>query len=292
MIGLALGDALGAPFESRRAADIPTPVPALELPWRGRPPGSTTDGTAMARNLSRSLVVHERLEPGDVLDRHVAWLATGPTVGGFTRKVLARVRAGERDAARAAWDERGPEAAAGNGSVTYCAPLGVAYANRPDELHVAGPALSALIHWDDRCRTAVTAVSLAVAAVVRGEPPEASVQGALIAIEDRPGGEELEFLVDAIGSTRFVDGPDKGFCLFAAGLALQATLWEAAFDETLVRVVANGGDTDANAAVAGALVGARVGREGLPPAWLERLADRRAIEVEAQDVAAVAEIGG
>jgi ADP-ribosylglycohydrolase len=293
MIGLALGDALGAPFESRRATDIPTPAPGLELPWRGRPPGSTTDDTAMARNLARSLVVHERLEPGDVLDRHVALLATEPTeVGSFTRKVLARVLAGERDAARAVWEERGPEAAAGNGSVTYCAPLGVAYANRPDELHVAGPALSALTHWDDRCRTAVTAVSLAVAAVVRGEPAEASVQGALIAIEDRPGGEELEFLVDAIGSSRSVDGPDKGFCLFAAGLALQATLWESAFDEALVRVVANGGDTDANAAVAGALVGARVGREGLPPAWLERLADRRAIEAEAEAVSAVAEIGG
>jgi ADP-ribosyl-[dinitrogen reductase] hydrolase len=292
VLGLALGDALGAPFESRRAADVPTPVPALELSWMSQPPGSTTDDTAMARNLSRSLVARGRLDPGDVLGRHVAWLATGPPdVGAYMRAVLLRVQAGERDAARAMWEERGPEASAGNGSVMYCAPLGVAYANRPDELHEAGPALSALTHWDERCRTAVTAISLAIAALVRGESPEASVQGALIAVEDLQGGEELEFLVDAIGTTRSVDGPDMGFCLFAAGLALQAALWQLGFEGALLRVVGSGGDTDTNAAVAGALVGAIAGRDGLPAQWLGRLVDRAAIEAEAVALSELAGVG-
>ena len=31
--------------------EVPDPVPAFELPWMGLPPGSTTDDTAMARNL-------------------------------------------------------------------------------------------------------------------------------------------------------------------------------------------------------------------------------------------------
>jgi len=44
-LGLALGDALGAPFEFRRANEVPDPVPGLELPWTGLPPGSTTDGS-------------------------------------------------------------------------------------------------------------------------------------------------------------------------------------------------------------------------------------------------------
>ena len=33
-LGLALGDAAGAPFEFRRARDIPDPAPLFELPWR------------------------------------------------------------------------------------------------------------------------------------------------------------------------------------------------------------------------------------------------------------------
>ncbi|HEY5858896.1 MAG TPA: ADP-ribosylglycohydrolase family protein, partial [Actinomycetota bacterium] len=45
ILGLALGDALGAPFEFRRAHDIPSPIPAFELPWMDRPPGSWTDDT-------------------------------------------------------------------------------------------------------------------------------------------------------------------------------------------------------------------------------------------------------
>ena len=136
VLGLALGDALGAPFEFRRAHDVPSPLPAFQLPSMGLPPGSTTDATAMARNLIRSLVLHAGLDLDDVLDRHVEWLASNPPeVGNWTRRVLSRVRAGERDAARLVWEERGPEVSAGNGSVMYCAPLGVAYASRPDRLH-------------------------------------------------------------------------------------------------------------------------------------------------------------
>jgi ADP-ribosylglycohydrolase len=42
-----------------------------------------------------------------------------------------------------------------------------------------------------------------------------------------------------------------------------------------------GGDTDTNAAVAGALLGSAVGATGLPAAWRLRLQDREAIEEEA-----------
>src|SRR5437773_11399103 len=150
VVGLALGDALGAPFESRRASEIPDPLPAFELPWRGLPPGTTTDDTAMARNLVRSLVDRGGLDTDDVLRRHVEWLRTGPPdVGTLTRRVLMWAFEGVADPARRYVDERGPEVSAGNGSVMYCAPLGVAFAGRPTELVTAAPELSALTHWDE-----------------------------------------------------------------------------------------------------------------------------------------------
>ena len=61
--------------------------------------------------------------------------------------------------AKVIWEHRGPEVTAGNGSVMYCAPLGVAYANRPANLFELAPALSALTHFDGRCRTACLAVT-------------------------------------------------------------------------------------------------------------------------------------
>jgi ADP-ribosyl-[dinitrogen reductase] hydrolase len=292
VLGLALGDALGAPFEGRRAADIPDPVPALELPWMGLPPGSTTDDTAMARNLVRSLTARDGFDPGDLMARHLEWFRSDPPdVGILTRRVLSRVDRGEDpfEVARAVWEERGPEVSAGNGSVMYCAPLGLAYADRPDELLDVAPKLSALTHYDERCGTAVLAVTLAVAALTRGQSPEGAVAAALAAVVAREGGEELEYLVEMAGVSRPVDGPDQGFCLFTAGVGLQSLLGTGDFETEVKRVVSLGGDTDTNAAVAGALLGALVGEGGLPSTWLGRLQDRNEIGDEAQALVTLAQ---
>jgi ADP-ribosyl-[dinitrogen reductase] hydrolase len=284
VLGLALGDAVGAPFEGKRAAEVPDPLPALELPWMGLPPGSTTDDTAMARNLVRSLTARGELDPDDLVARHLAWYRSGPPdVGALTRRVLSRVDRGEdaSEAARSVWEERGPEVSAGNGSVMYCAPLGLAYANRAEELLEVAPKLSALTHYDERCRTAVLAVTVAIAALARGQSSEGAVGAAFLAVEDGEGGEELEYLVEMAGVGRPIDGPDQGFCLFTAGVALQSLLGTGDFEVEISRVVALGGDTDTNAAVAGALLGTVVGENGLPQVWLDRLRDLMAIRAEA-----------
>jgi ADP-ribosyl-[dinitrogen reductase] hydrolase len=288
LLGLALGDALGAPFEFRRAEDIPSPLPALQLPWVGLPPGSTTDDTAMARNLVRSLVAKGGFDPLDLIARHLAWYQSDPPdVGSLIGRVLRRISDGTpaEEAAQTVWRERGPEVSAGNGSVMYCAPLGVAYSDRQDELLELAPRMSALTHFDQRCRTAVLAVTLATASLVRGDDPEAALSEALEAVADREGGEELEYLVEALGTVRPVDGPDQGFCLFAAAAGLRAITAEGTFQDRLLRVVSLGGDTDTNGAVAGALTGAAVGWAGLPEPWLDRLADRAELEAEADRLA-------
>jgi ADP-ribosylglycohydrolase len=291
-LGLALGDALGAPFEFLRSRTIPDPVPAFERPWLGLPPGSTTDDTAMARHLMRSLAERGGFDPDDLIRRHLEWFrADPPDVSTLTGKVLRRVDLGEEAtaAARAIWAERGPEVSAGNGSVMYCAPLGLAYANRSDELTELAPALSALTHFDGRCRTAVLAVTLCAAALARGDGAEDAARAALEAVADLEGGEELEFLVEAAGGSRPVDGPDQSFCLFTAGVAFQALVRGGDFEAEIRRVVALGGDTDTNAAVAGALLGARDGVNGLPAAWLERLEDADAIRAEAEALVPLAQ---
>jgi ADP-ribosyl-[dinitrogen reductase] hydrolase len=289
VLGLALGDALGAPFEFRRREEIPDPLPAFERGWSGQPPGTWTDDTAMARNLWRSLAEHRRLDPDDVVRRHLAWLAADPPdVGNLTRRVLRGIRDGISDAAERYVSERGPEVSAGNGSVMYCAPLGALRAAHPELLFHEAPALSAITHWDERCRTACLAVTLATAALIRGQDAREAVQGAVGAVLDREGGEELEYLVAEAGRARAIDGPDMGFTFFTAGIGLQVAAEGMGFEEGLRSVVALGGDTDTNAAVTGALLGALHGHGTLPSAWLEKLADRQAIEAEAEALAAAA----
>lgn len=250
--------------------------------------GMGTQHTAMARNLVRSLTAKRGFDPDDVIARHLEWLATNPSgVDAQTRRALATVAAGEpwREASRRLWEERGPEVSAGNGSVASCAPLGVAFVGRPDEAAEAARTLSTLTHWDERCRTACQAVVVAVVHLIGGASAQEAVEATVRSALDQPGGEELEFLVGAVGSSRRVDGPDRGFCLFAAAVGLQTVLEVSAFEGGVERVVGLGGDVAANTSVAGALLGAGGGRDSIPTEWLAVLPDAREIEAEAAALA-------
>src|SRR5262245_31337075 len=234
----------------------------------------------MARNLWSSLAARSRLDVQDVFERHLAWIRSDPPdVGSLTRRVLwsALEGASLEDAARLEWERRGPEVSAGNGSVMYCAPLGAFRAARPELLIEEAPALSAITHWDDRCRTACLAVTLAAAALVRGEDHRGAVESAVGAVLERPGGEELEFLVAEAGRSRRIDGPDMGFTLFTAGIALQIVGEGVGVEEGLRYVVSLGGDSDTNGAVAGARLGDRHGRRAVPTGWDLRIAERDGI---------------
>ena len=74
-------------------------------------------------------------------------------------------------------------------------------------------------------------------------------------------------------------------------LALQFGLWAAAtplgLEEALIASVAAGGDTDTNAAVAGAVLGARYGASSIPERWLACVPQRQRIERLADDLLAM-----
>ena len=238
-----------------------------------------------ARALARSLGERGEFDSGDLLARLLERHRAGDRFGGsVTRQVLERIEQGvdAEEASRRVWEERGPEVSAGNGSVLACPPLGVALAHRPELLRELAPAFSRLTHWDGRCQTACLAVTSAAAALVRGDDRQRAVRSALELTIDDEGGEELEFLVEAVGGSRRVDGPDRSFCLFAAAVALQTVVSVESFDDGLRHVVSLGGDTDANAAIAGALLGARFGREAIPVARFKGIEDLAELESEAR----------
>ena len=268
---------------------IPDPLPAFELPWHDYPPGTTTDDTGMARNLIRSLVHAGDVDTVDLADRHIEWYRSQPAgIGNLTRRVLERAdRTGvlAELAARQLWEQRGPEVSAGNGSVMYCAPLGAFRATRPDLLFEEAPALSAITHWDERCRTACLAVTLAVAALVRGEGHRESVErGVEAVIGRREERSSSTWLPRQVTPGRSMGRIWASRCS-PRGSGSRWPPMGPSFEEGLRYVVSLGGDTDTNAAVTGALLGALHGREALPSAWLEKLEDRQAIEAEAEALA-------
>lgn len=71
-----------------------------------------------------------------------------------------------------------------------------------------------------------------------------------------------------------LDGWDMGYTIKATQVGLWAARAEPDLQQALVAVVAAGGDTDTNGAVAGAVLGARLGASAIPGRWLEAIPGR------------------
>lgn len=294
LLGVVVGDALGAPFEG-----WPGPVPAslLQRLEAGEAPLRYTDDTAMTGALAESLLACRRLD----LDHLAATFAEAYErepdrgYGAGTAGLLARVAAG------ADWHEAAPAQFGGRGSFGNGAAMRVA----PVALHAEGPGTAAEwgrasasvththVHAVDAAGVQGAAVALALcghAGPALGQLPArlqewattARLQAALDDVAAlAPGRSAAE--VAAVTGT----GVAAAEAVPAAVAAV--ALNPGSFADTVRFAVSMGGDTDTIAAMAGAIAGARHGEDAVPRAWLRRvegvpwarrLADALAAEVE------------
>lgn len=260
LLGLACGDALGAAVEGFTREQI--------LEQRGGelremvgggphdlPAGGVTDDTEMTIALAEALIEAGGYDEQVALRRYVAWAQGSPTgIGLNTRYVLDAAAAGEdpRAAAERYHRERAGRGA-GNGSLMRAAPLALRYAHEPAELARVAEADSRLTHFDDRAARACVQFTALLAGLLRGEQPDLPVA------PDR-----AEAARRAAGLGAFVEAT-----LLVAVTALHTA---SDFEEGVVWAVNLGGDTDTNAAVAGALLGACHGAAAIPERWQRALA--------------------
>jgi ADP-ribosylglycohydrolase len=303
LLGLAVGDALGATHEFLELVAPPFPRLAqgpLTSVVGGGPfkvvPGQVTDDTHMACCLAASLAAHGGLEPLDVAARYVRWQEHAFDIGGQTAAALNAIREGAAplDAGRQVWSlaARRP---AGNGSLMRTAPIGVLLAGDPEARRAAALAESAITHYDPRCRLACAAFDAAIGAALEGPDDaralvaaaRAELAGAAEALASE-GGEGAAVVPTAVKELEedlaLAERRDpalygkhvhlhrtQGFVRVAFRLAfweaLHAPTWEAA----LLDVVNRGGDADTNGAIAGALLGALHGESEIPEAWKARV---------------------
>jgi len=69
-------------------------------------------------------------------------------------------------------------------------------------------------------------------------------------------------------------GGEGGYVVHCVEIAFWCAMHRPSLEEALIFLAEAGGDTDTNAAVAGALLGARDGEASIPPRWLDQLAPR------------------
>jgi ADP-ribosylglycohydrolase len=80
LVGLAIGDALGAPVEFCRRDTFELVTEMRAGGYFRLPAGAWTDDTAMALCLAESLIEYPQLEPKDLLDRFCLWASEGADV--------------------------------------------------------------------------------------------------------------------------------------------------------------------------------------------------------------------
>jgi ADP-ribosyl-[dinitrogen reductase] hydrolase len=291
LLGLAVGDALGTTYEFDRIDQPPYPAlasgPATDVvgggPF-GLAAGQVTDDTHMAVCLARSLAERGRLDVEDVARRYVAWSEHAFDIGNQTGAALARIERGTSPhaAGMTVWRDSGRRAA-GNGSLMRTAPIGVACADPID----AAIADSMITHADPRC---VLACAVFDAAIAGGGVLEAA-RDALPVAARRLADNDDEYraalasavadlerdLTAAAGPVPGVYGGELdvhrtgGFVRVALRLALWHAHHTASWRDAVVDVASRGGDADTNAAIVGALLGARDGAAAIPEAWRERV---------------------
>lgn len=269
VVGSAVGDALGAPFEFGPAgafsARFPPSAPGGEMCGGGGwEPGEATDDTQMAVHLGESLLERGGLDLPDVFARFQRWAGAEPKdIGLQTEDVLTN---GEPWDAAAAAHFAANRRAAGNGALMRATTSAVYFAPRGRQATMdAARGISALTHGDPAAWEGTAIFHDLVRAALEGDDPLDALPSTLAHV--RPEHRDRYTVVLDPGwhpdrATEF-----NGAVWPCLGSAVWAVRTTASYEDAVRAAVDLGGDTDTVAAVTGGLAGAVHGLDAVPARW-------------------------
>jgi ADP-ribosylglycohydrolase len=291
LVGQAVGDSLGMPFEAsgdKIHKNLATWDGSM-LPgtWHKLPAGQWTDDTEMATALAESLVEHKGYNPADAAKRYLAWSQGTPHgMGGTTRKAMQALAEGK------SWSESGVTAetpeTVGNGTAMRVAPMGVAF-NGDTQMEMLERAASDdafITHAHVEAVAASFAIALTVDACLRKHLSGnrlllAASMAARRAAPDGKPATQVSLAIDR-AIVLYGEGATPAQVIMKLGRhgnaieTVSTALYCAAFhcddfEAGVQAAIRGGGDTDTRGAIAGAILGARLGLEGIPKKYLDVL---------------------
>lgn len=172
---------------------------------------------------------------------------------------------------------------AGNGPAMRSALLGIYFGADPARMRIMVRAATRITHTDPKAEFGALAVALAAQLAARGtdvtpveylsalrQHVDDAEFVALIAraTDSVARGESPEAFADGIGCGNGV----SGYMYHSVPCVLHVWLThQDDFRAAVIAIVRLGGDADTTAAMVGAIVGSRVGKDGIPPPWLHKL---------------------
>ena len=284
MLGTAIGDSVGLRYEGlskgrQRRMYRQIPGPCLIF---GR--GMISDDTEQACMVAQALIV----SGGDVetfgqsLRRQFRrWLLSLPaSVGYATLRAVVRLWLGYPT-------HRSGVFSAGNGPAMRSPIVGVCYGHDLQRLRALVGASTRITHTDPKAEYGALAVALAAYLAARQREKDVAPEEYARLLQAMLPSKAHEFFqligkvvksvtagrtTEAFAETLGLGGGVSGYMYHTVPVVLHA--WLAHQDDyrsAIIDVVRCGGDTDTTAAVLGGILGARVGKAGIPGEWLARL---------------------
>lgn len=289
LLGLAVGDALGLPCENLSPRRLLRLFPHLDRYQFFARRGVFSDDTEHACLTAQALLTSggdlARFRR-DLAKRLRWWAAAVPAgTGRATARACAKLWLGWSPERSGVWS-------AGNGPAMRAPILGVCLGSEPERLKEFVRASTRMTHTDPKAECGALAVAWAAHRAAESRETASPEPRALVAeiselIGTEPAAAKLlesletaerslhagrtteEFAAD-LGLSRGV----SGYIYHTVPVAIYSWLRYPDDLRTAVQsCIRCGGDTDTVAAIAGALVGARVGKAGIPSEWLRGVID-------------------
>ncbi|WP_413761391.1 ADP-ribosylglycohydrolase family protein [Streptomyces sp. MMBL 11-3] len=273
VVGSAVGDALGGPFEfgpqGAFSARFPAPGAGGEMCGGGGwDPGEATDDTQMAVLVAQSLLERDGLDLPDVFDRFQRWAASEPKdIGLQTEDVLTNGMPWDLAAAIHFQVNR---RAAGNGSLMRASTSAVHFAPAGQEATMdAARRIAALTHGDRAAWEGTAIFHELVRLAFEDTDPLAALPDVLALVHPDHRSRYATVLAPDWHPEQATEFNGAVWpCLGSAVWALRTT---GGFEEAIRAAIDLGGDTDTVAAVTGGLAGACYGLDAIPTRWTRPL---------------------
>ncbi|MBC7347658.1 MAG: ADP-ribosylglycohydrolase family protein [Clostridia bacterium] len=282
LVGLALGDALGAPFEGARAVARAEVFAAAER----REVLRYTDDTHMAIGVAESLIACRGFNGRHMAETFVRnferepWRGYGPG----PPRVFRRIKCGTP------WDKAAqdvyPGGSFGNGAAMRAAPVGLFYHRDPEKLREVAYLSGQITHAHPLGKEGAALEAYAAAlATVFG--PSGSSEDFLARLKAFVTEEVYREKLDRVG--HLLGTADAAAVAARLGNGIEAfnsvpaaiccfLRHPGSFEDAVVEAASLGGDADTIASMTGAISGAWLGIGGIPEEWAARLENRVYIE--------------
>ncbi len=292
LYGVAVGDALGAPCEAERPATIKRRYGVLK-DMHGSPsflPGEFTDDTWLTLAACRAYE-GDMFDPKRAGECMVIWMRTnGEGIGHMTNQALAHVSSGREtvfDSGKKALASMGRGRGAGNGSLMRCVSTGLAHPREKEyDIVEESRIISEITHADQSCVASCIAYNIILSNIMSDEKDISGCIKNASRLVSSISQDTSDIMLRALsGNLKFKAGEmvSTGYVLRSFERSLTALLHGTSFEDEIIKVVNEGGDTDTNGAIAGGLLGAKYGYSAIPGRWVRDLKNKDELD-EAVDV--------